>query len=115
MDKLKIINELRATLNDLRLAGTTLKATFTELEAFIDGEKFPEPDLVDGSNKNFNDWINGANKCTMLYYELFGTDKPPTFSELEIILDVAETRIREESIFGQAEKFFAVRRQGSRP
>ncbi|MBQ4404297.1 MAG: hypothetical protein II857_07790 [Selenomonadaceae bacterium] len=105
MDKLKIINELRATLNDLRLAGTTLKATFTELEAFIDGEKFPEPDLVDGSNKNFNDWINGANKCTMLYYELFGTDKPPTFSELEIILDVAETRIREESIFGQAEKF----------
>ena len=105
MERLKTINEIRVAINELRLVSAELKATFTVLENFIDQEKFPEPDSVEDANKNFTNWIKYANKCTALYYELFGTDKPQTFSELEKFLDAEEKKIRAESVFGQAEKF----------
>ena len=105
MERLKTVNELRKALNDLRLKSTALKTNFTALENFIDQEKFPAPEVMMAASDDLFKWINGANKCFELYEKIFESKAPQAFSEIEKFLDAEEKKIREESVFGQAEKF----------
>ncbi len=107
MERLKAVNELRDALKNLRSFGASLKTNFSAIEDFIEQEKFPEAELLTAANDDFFKWINGANKCFALYEKLFGGDIPKTFSDLEKILEVEEKKIREASVFGQAEKFLS--------
>ena len=105
MERLKAVQELRDALGNLRLTSAALKTNFAALENFIDQEKFPAPEVMVAASDDLLKWINGANKCFELYEKIFESKAPQTFSELENFLDAEEKKIREESIFGQAENF----------
>lgn len=105
MDRLKKIDELRRTLNELRELGASIKENFSAFEKFISQEKFPEVKLLEKVGNNFLTWASNVNKSFELYEELFDGDKPRTFSELEKILGAEEKKIIEANIFAQAEKF----------
>ena len=105
MERLQTINELRDILTELRTSGASLKENFSELESFIAQEKFPDVELLESISDKFFKWISGANKSFSLYSTLFENERPKTFAEVEKNLDEEEKRIREASVFGQAEKF----------
>ena len=105
MERLKTVQELRDALGNLRLTSAALKTNFAALENFIDQEKFPSAEVMVAASDDLLKWINGANKCFELYEKIFESKAPQTFSELENFLDAEEKKIREESIFGQAENF----------
>lgn len=105
MDRLDKINELRYTLNELRVRGAGLRKNFSVFEQFISQEKFPTLELLDDMNDDFSTWVHEVNKLFEIYTELFKGNKPRTFSELEKILDAEEKKIIVANTFAQAEKF----------
>lgn len=105
MERLEKINELRRTLNNLRELGESLKEYFDIFEKVINQEKFPEALSLVGFSEEFSEWEESIDKCSELYEELFDSDKPRTFPEIEKILNAEETKIITASIYEQAEKF----------
>ena len=105
MERLKKIDELRRTLNELRELGAMFRGNFLLFEKAVSQEKFPEDILVNRINSDFSEWIDLTDKCDEIYDKLFGDDKPRTFSELEKILTAEEKKIIEANLFTQAERF----------
>ena len=105
MEKLQAIKDLRRGLNELRELGAVLKKSLFDMGNAIDNEKFSTPDDLETWSMNLLAWMKKSNACIEIYKQIFEEPLPEKFSDLEKILEVEEKKIREASIFGQAEKF----------
>jgi len=105
MERLDKINEARRNLNGMRELGATLKENCAIFERCINQEKFPDDELLHRLISDFSDWSDFADICGGIYEQLFNSDRPRTFAEVEKFLNAEENRLITASIFERAEKF----------
>ncbi|MBQ7454271.1 MAG: PT domain-containing protein, partial [Selenomonadaceae bacterium] len=109
MDRLKQIEQLRQSLNDLRGRSVSLKKNFAVFGEAVDAEKFVTSKTLTSLGDEFFGWMNAEALCLKKYAQLFTGGKPQnmpqTFSDIEEVLDAEEKKIRETSVVFQAERF----------
>ena len=105
LERLKNIDELRRRLDELRGVGSAVTGNFSAFGEMIAQEKFPDPELLNDINENFFKWLDSTAKFFNLYAQTVSSEMPLTFSDAEKFLDAEDKKIRESSIFLQAENF----------
>ena len=105
MENLKRIDQLRRSLTELRECGNLLKQNLGDINDVIDENKFAKSANLKIWTDNISAWLKKSVECAELYVDIFKEALPEKFSDVEKNLDAEEKRIREESVFGLAEKF----------
>ena len=105
MENLKLIEDLRRRLTELREQGNLLKQNLGDINDVIDGNKFAKSANLKIWTDNISAWLKKSVECAELYVDIFKEALPEKISDVEKNLDAEEKRIREESVFGQASKF----------
>lgn len=105
MERLKKINDLRRTLEEMRKINASLKERFIELEKILEAEIFTKPEMFDNFVEGFVRWSRITSKFRRLCQDFLEVPLPDSFAELEKILDAEEKKVIAASVFGRAEKF----------
>ena len=105
MERLKVFDEIRRMLADLRTLGISLKENFSSLTESLNEERFLDFERLNATRNDLNRLIAEESSCLSLCDEVLEEAPPETFTQLEGILNAAEIKILETSIYGRSKKF----------
>ena len=105
MDRFQNIAELRRKLDELREVGAVLKKDLIDINKAVDSEEFPPLENLKTWSNDLLAWLKRISEYKELYVDTLNEIPPDKYSEVEKFLDKEEKRIRETSVFLQAEKF----------